>query len=429
LNRPFDEIRYRTLLEGLEVTVQSLSEALTDNRVFRLDAQYFSKTALKIESTVKEGIYCELKDAADRVESFGAYALTNEFSYVEEGVPFLRCLNIRQGFTDFSDVLYITESANKLLSKSEIQPGMVLLTMSGSVGNASVALPSWKYPINSNQDIAKITPKQGVDGYYLAAFLGSKYGRVQMERLPVGSVQQHIFLWMIERLVIRRLSPETEASIGNAVSSAYALERDAVASIHAAEQILLRALGLENWQPPEPLTYIRSSRDALAAGRLDAEYFAPRVAELLGHLNKDGLCIGDMAPARHKRFMPDKTGTFDYIEIGGIRADGTAISESIPHAEAPSRATWYVEAGDIITSTVRPIRRLSAIITAEQNGHVCSSGFVVLQPSDVPAEVLLTYLRLPPVCELLDLHTSASPSTLPSPNQICRRSLSRVLMP
>lgn len=62
----------------------------------------------------------------------------------------------------------------------------------------------------------------------------------------------------------------------------------------------------------------------------------------------------------------------------------------------------------MITSTVRPIRRLTALITAEQNGAVCSSGFVVLRPKTVAPEVLLTYLRLRPVCELMDLHTSAS---------------------
>ena len=33
---------------------------------------------------------------------------------------------------------------------------------------------------------------------------------------------------------------------------------------------------------------------------------------------------------------------------------------------------------------------------------------MVLQPKAVSAEVLLTYLRLPPVCEVMDLHTSAS---------------------
>lgn len=76
--------------------------------------------------------------------------------------------------------------------------------------------------------------------------------------------------------------------------------------------------------------------------------------------------------------------------------------------EAPSRATQHVRAGDVITSTVRPIRRLSALIAPDQDGAVCSSGFVVLQPRRVSGEVLLTYLRLPLVCELMDLHTSAT---------------------
>lgn len=91
-----------------------------------------------------------------------------------------------------------------------------------------------------------------------------------------------------------------------------------------------------------------------------------------------------------------------------MRADGTVGAERLPQSEAPSRATSYVRAGDVITSCVRPIRRLSALITPDQSGFVCSSGFVVLQPQSVPSEVLLTYLRLPPICELMDLHTSAS---------------------
>ncbi len=53
-----------------------------------------------------------------------------------------------------------------------------------------------------------------------------------------------------------------------------------------AETTLLRALGLENWQAPEPLSYIRSSRDAFAAGRLDAEYFHPAKTIALATLDK-----------------------------------------------------------------------------------------------------------------------------------------------
>ena len=63
---------------------------------------------------------------------------------------------------------------------------------------------------------------------------------------------------------------------------------------------------------------------------------------------------------------------------------------------------------DIITSTVRPIRRLSAQIAPDQNGYVCSSGFVVLEPAGIRPELLLTFLRLPIICELMDLLASAS---------------------
>lgn len=176
----------------------------------------------------------------------------------------------------------------------------------------------------------------------------------------------------------------------------------------SAENNLLHALGLNTWTPPEALNYVRSSSDAFAAGRLDSQFFAPRVEQLLARLGRDGLTIADVAPARHERFEPTATGDFDYIEIGSLGADGTAVAEAVPMAEAPSRATQYVRSGDVITSTVRPIRRLSALINPDQDGAVCSSGFVVLEPRGVSSEVLLTYLRLPVVCELMDLHTSAT---------------------
>jgi hypothetical protein len=178
-----------------------------------------------------------------------------------------------------------------------------------------------------------------------------------------------------------------------------------------AEQNLLHALGLDTWTPPDALTYVRSSREVFAAGRLDAQFFAPRGEQLRAHLARDGLRLSDVARARHERFEPTGSGNFDYIdyiEIGSLRADGTAATKLVAMADAPSSATQHVRSGDVITSTVRPIRRLSALITPDQDGAVCSSGFVVLQPQGISGEVLLTYLRLPLVCELMDLHTSGT---------------------
>jgi type I restriction enzyme, S subunit len=156
------------------------------------------------------------------------------------------------------------------------------------------------------------------------------------------------------------------------------------------------------------LTYVSSSDSARRTKRLDPEFFAPRIRDLIARLGTFGGKIGDVAPSRHEKFNASAPGSFDYIEISDLGGDGTVSSTSLDRAEAPSRATWHVRAGDVITSTVRPIRRLSALIEPSQDGFVCSSGFVVLQPERVTPEVLLTYLRLPLICELMDLHTSAS---------------------
>jgi type I restriction enzyme S subunit len=178
--------------------------------------------------------------------------------------------------------------------------------------------------------------------------------------------------------------------------------------IQNAERILLTALGLADWTPPEPLAYSAKSADVFAAARFDAQFYAPRIQQLVDLLAQSGSTVGAVAKRRRERFNNDRCETIDYIEIGDVEAAGTVGSSHLQCTEAPSRATWHVHTGDVITSTVRPIRRLSAQIGPEQEGYVCSSGFVVLQPTGVAPEVLLTFLRVPAICELMDLYTSAS---------------------
>lgn len=167
-------------------------------------------------------------------------------------------------------------------------------------------------------------------------------------------------------------------------------------------------MGLADWRPPEPLSYYACTSEAFAARRLDARFFAPRIQALLDILGRDGRSLGDLAPQRRQKFRPQDCATFNYIEIGDIDGTGAATSMPLACANAPSRGTWHVRPNDVITSTLRPIRRLSAQIAPEQDGFVASSGFVVIDPQQIAPELPLTFLRLPVICELLDLFASAS---------------------
>jgi len=171
--------------------------------------------------------------------------------------------------------------------------------------------------------------------------------------------------------------------------------------------LLVSGLGLNKLDLTPRLFYEQPYTDLSTAGRFDAEYFTPRMQNLIAALSRDRLIIADVAKLAKRQFRRKPGVEFQYIEIGDVTGNGIADSNLVSE-EAPSRATWIVKPNDVITTTVRPIRRLSAIIMCEQDGYVCSSGFAVLTPTTIEPELLLVYLRLPLVCELLDLHTTAS---------------------
>ncbi len=293
-------------------------------------------------------------------------------------------------------------------SKKRVQQGSVICTIKRRICKAYAFIDKPSEPLAINQDVALIQTHPEVRPAYLATYLSCRIGQLFADRQKTEQMNPYISVENLSTLPVVFTSENFQDRITAENLQAQQIENQAVVFLKTAEQALLNALGLENWQPPEPLTYTRSAADVFAVNRFDSEYFAPRVDDLLRHLCPGGQTVGSVAPARCENFIPSGLGEFDYLEIGSVRVDGTITSERLLKADAPSRATWIVKAGDVVTSTVRPLRRLSALITPEQDGFVASSGFIVLQPQSVPAEVLLTYLRLPPVCELMDLHTSAS---------------------
>lgn len=383
---------------------------LNENQIQRLDAKFFAKNALAAEIAIKAGDWTTLDDVSSRIESFGAYALTNEFEYQDDGIPFLRCVNIKSGFVDFGDSLYIDESAHQLLSKSAVEAGMVLLTMSGRVGDCAVASDHWNYPINSNQDVAKLTPK-GIDPNFLVAFLSSRVGVAQIERLPIGSIQQHIFLWMIQKILIRRFSQGLEAKIAQMVKAAYAQFTTKEEKLTEAESALIDALGLAVWTPPEPLTYTARAADAFASARLDAQYFMPPKLEMIAALRAmPGEMLGSRFKAVREMFDPARADpdlrvrNFDLPDALEPILDD---EKELVACEEVGSLKKTMRNGDVAMSRLRAYLKETAVVrTSDTHPTVGSSEFIVLRPINaktnrIAPETLMVFLRSAPVQTIL----------------------------
>lgn len=393
-------------MRGLEVSIIPFREI---NLGDRADAEYFSKENRAIERALREHAAVSLREFGTLVGSAFYPAATD--LYEEGDVPFARCVDCIEHsvITKLQDSEFVRVPSWFVQQSKQIDcvtRGDIIITKVGTPCFASIVRDYERIALS--RTVLGLVQIHDINPYYLTAFLRCRFGFNQLFRQREQTIQFQLTLERVREVLVYRASPKLQSAVERTMVTHIAALEEAYTKLSQAEATLTDALGLDGWHPPDPLTYTRRASEVFAARRVDPPYFSPRVSQLLQLLARDNTCIGDVAPARHEEFVAGSSGEFDYIEISDIQSDGTTVSNRLLQSGAPSRATWYVRPGDVLASTVRPIRRLSAIVTPEQDSFVCSSGFVVLAPQTVSPELLLTYLRLPQVCELMDLHTSAS---------------------
>jgi restriction endonuclease S subunit len=375
---------------------------------FRLDAEFWQPEYLAVEKAIGKLHHLKLGELTTSIRK-GVFNILAD-SYVEEGIPFYRSSNVGQIIPKESGLAFITNAKHASESKTGLKRGDIMLAKTGREA-ASVVLCD---ECNVSQDVIAVRVDQKkVNPFYLAVFLNTTAGASQMRRWFQGQVQLHLSLPDARQVLVPLPTEKFQQHIETLINRAESELASAETVTLALENVLTRALGLEHLDTSSALFFERRFADLLTDQRFDSDYFSPRYRRVLSQLAKSKLTIGDVvSPVSRKFNLTASKGdeTFRYVEIGSLTRDGHAEPEEIKVAEAPSRAKWVARAGDVLTSTVRPIRRLSAIVSEEQDGVVCSSGFAVLRPisSMIEPEVLLTYLRLPIICEILDLHTTAS---------------------
>lgn len=332
----------------------------------------------------------------------------NASNYSESGIPFVRISNLHEGLIDDNDLAFIPEKIHAAEFKTALRRGDIILSKTAFAAASLVNLDE----CNISQDLVGVklraSTKKQFKPEFVVSFLNAKPGLALMEQFFRGNIQEHLGLEDAKRILI----PEFSNTFQDAIEMLYRRADKSIQKgkslVSSAAEDLFVGLELDGWLAGDPNNYSQPFSVATVCGRFDAEYFRPRYQSLMALLRRQGKMLRDFARLRETVFTPQSGQPFHYIEIGDLSVDGSATSHEVLGEQAPSRATWVVQPGDVITSTVRPIRCLTGLIASEQAGHICSSGFAVLTPKGIPSELLFAYLRLPVICELMDLHTTAS---------------------
>jgi type I restriction enzyme S subunit len=110
--------------------------------------------------------------------------------YVENGVRCFRSANVREGFVEDADWVYINEQGNRVNQKSVLRTGDVLVVRTGYPGTSCVVPP--RYDGANCIDIIFARPKiELIDPYFLSTFINSASGKTQVLKAEGGLAQKH----------------------------------------------------------------------------------------------------------------------------------------------------------------------------------------------------------------------------------------------
>ena len=395
------------MLIGLEISELTFCGVLASASTFRLDSDYYKKEYLLAAERIKNR-----PDSFQTIESLGLIANGSAFYpsiepyYGTGSLPFLRVADV-DGIIDYGKCVTIPEELTERFATLDVvDPGDIVLTKGGSV--ARVGFVTQRAAASRDLIFINSAKLPKIEQIFLYLYFLTDFCNRMLVRSSSQTAQPHLTITLVRHIPIFRASDEFKKAVFDVVQLSSRNLNESKRLVDEASEALFEGLGLKSWQPNDSPSCIRSACDVIAANRLDADYFRLRYQSLLTLLRRQGKTLRDVARLREKVFTPQPGQPFHYIEIGDLAADGAATSHEVLGEEAPSRATWIIQPGDVITSTVRPNRCLTGLIEPEQAGNICSSGFAVLTPKGIPGELLFAYLRLPVICELMDLHTTAS---------------------
>ena len=167
---------------------------------------------------------------------------------------------------------------------------------------------------------------------------------------------------------------------------------------------------MADWTPPEPLSYTARFSDAVAAGRIDAQYFMPAKESVRRSLAAmPGRTLGDCVDSIRDMFAPELAPAM--IQVRNYDVSEALVSlldpEKKPSFAAEIGSTKKIfKDGDVAISRLGAyLKEIAVVRTHDDIPSVGSTEFIVLRPKKeqrgLLPETLMVFLRSAPVQTIL----------------------------
>lgn len=277
---PFDEAKYKALMDGLECSEQMFS--LLEGGL-RIDSEPYQKQYVLLDIYAKNHQWTTFSSEAD-VVSKGIFNISAS-CYSAEGVPFVRISNIDGMIISENGIVFIPESENSKYSRTHLKRGDIILSKTGGPAAAYLNMPE----CNLSQDTVAIKLKSNaiILPEYTVAYLNCKYGLAQMKKRFTGNIQMHLNLEDCKNKVIIPVMSETmQKGIKAIFQRALSCKDNAQKSFKECEKLLVDAIGFSEKDIRGTNKTIKNYKASYkVSGRLDAEFYSEKYDRLYALLH------------------------------------------------------------------------------------------------------------------------------------------------
>ena len=374
---PFNEVRYKALMDGLECSEINLSAL---ERTARIDAEFYKKGNLEISAFLMK------KSLQPFTESFivsdGNHMSISD-SFCDEGIPYYRGQDIYNVFIEEASPVCIDRDTfnHPHMKRSHLKRGDVLMSIVGAiVGNSAIVTSDSDATCSCKLSIMR-SKRKDILPETLLTFIKTKYGQNQIQKFKRGAAQTGLLLEDFDQLFIPVFSMEFQNAIMETINNAHLAMVSSVSAYDEAERKLMMELGYYSVKINEGGNSNRLfSKSFLISGRLDAEYYRPKYDDY--HAIVCSYKRGYATIGEHFQLVKTKCDrtkeSYSYVEIGDVNVNaGFATSNIIDTVDLPDNAKIMTHLGDMVVSTVRPNRGAVAIL--EESDLLVSGAFTVLR--------------------------------------------------
>lgn len=411
----------------LELAILPLSQVQKDNESKRIDSEFAKKIHLKVKNQLLFLNSLYLKD----IVIFNARYTQPEYNQ-NSNLKIINSQYLRNEFIDYENA---KTGYGKIVPKNAV---LVNSTGIGTLGRVNINLLNLDFSIDSHINVLILNKESEIKPCYLMVFLQSKYGQFQIERYYSGSSGQiEIYPKDFNNFLIPKFPQDFQLEIEKLVKQSHEALEDSKRLYKEAQELLYKELELDFKNPLESL--LKSSLQAKKAnelaiindiskkyphlnisvrplskslhksGRLDSEYYQSKY-DLMETKIKDykgGYCKLQPSEIKDSNFTPKAQEKYRYIELANIGNNGN-ISEPLEDfgENLPTRARRKVKTDDFIMSSIEGSLASCALITPEFDNCLVSTGFYVLNSSELNGETLLVLFK----CEFFQEYLRKFPS-------------------